>query len=336
MHKLLRLSALAISLTLCAFMRSDAEIIACMPLEDLPLEDPIAYATLEVEEARVGALASITPDSPLGLWNALITAYEARDADTYAGLLTSDFVFHFADDDLQARYPQGWAKADETASARRLFTGGENSQGIRVSAADSVDVEYESAHGVAPSTQEPRRRQISVLGLVFTFHFGSEVVRTSPQELHVRVARGDLAALDSTQTATLDRWYVEEMREFPPGTEAAAVANRRAEAGGGEVDRAPATTQRELRFGIDWVGSDRARRVTNVAFVLTSFEPAIVEVFDVRGRRLLRQEIEAPSPGVRQVQLAPSRGLATGVYFVRLRQGAQTAVEKAVFAGSAR
>jgi hypothetical protein len=63
---------------------------------------------------------------------------------------------------------------------------------------------------------------------------------------------------------------------------------------------------------------------------LANSAPAIVEVFDTQGRRLAEQRVESPVVGERTLDLDVSRLNATGLLFVRLRQGAEFATTRLV------
>jgi hypothetical protein len=60
-------------------------------------------------------------------------------------------------------------------------------------------------------------------------------------------------------------------------------------------------------------------------------EPARLDVFDVQGRRVASQVLEHPAP-VQQRILVPARGLAAGVFWVRLAQGREQVTAKVVHA----
>ena len=59
----------------------------------------------------------------------------------------------------------------------------------------------------------------------------------------------------------------------------------------------------------------------SVAFVLADDGPAVLEVLDVGGRRLVGREVGALGPGPHALNLGADRRLPPGIYLVRLRQG---------------
>jgi len=64
-----------------------------------------------------------------------------------------------------------------------------------------------------------------------------------------------------------------------------------------------------------------ARGAVNLAFTLATDAPATVELLDLAGRRVHRENLGDTSPGPRTLRLAPGRVLEPGVYWVRLTQG---------------
>src|SRR5262245_6050576 len=68
----------------------------------------------------------------------------------------------------------------------------------------------------------------------------------------------------------------------------------------------------------------------SVSFELPTGRPARLELFDVTGRRLVTRELEAPSAGAQHLELPEARGLAAGVYTLRLTQAGQVATVRGV------
>ncbi len=63
------------------------------------------------------------------------------------------------------------------------------------------------------------------------------------------------------------------------------------------------------------------RSVLHMAFSLATSEPASLDLIDLLGRRVHRENVSEPAPGPRTVRLAPARTLAPGLYWLRLSQG---------------
>ena len=60
------------------------------------------------------------------------------------------------------------------------------------------------------------------------------------------------------------------------------------------------------------------RGAITVRFALPSDEPARIELFDVRGRRVAAQEVGAMGAGAHSADLVPAAAFVPGVYLVRL------------------
>lgn len=65
-------------------------------------------------------------------------------------------------------------------------------------------------------------------------------------------------------------------------------------------------------------------------FTLPTDATASLELFDVAGRRIVARDVSALGAGPHAVDLTPGRRPATGVYFVRLRQGDGVRVRRIV------
>ena len=59
-----------------------------------------------------------------------------------------------------------------------------------------------------------------------------------------------------------------------------------------------------------------------VDFRLATTSPAALELLDIAGRRLTLHEVESNGPGNHSILLRVGRHLSSGVYFIRLHQGA--------------
>jgi len=92
--------------------------------------------------------------------------------------------------------------------------------------------------------------------------------------------------------------------------------------------RAHAGTTSGLAFTRVWPLP--AHGALNVAFTLPTDAPATLEIVDLAGRRLHREEIPGGAPGPRTVRIAPATALAPGVYWVRLAQDGARARARAI------
>jgi hypothetical protein len=82
-------------------------------------------------------------------------------------------------------------------------------------------------------------------------------------------------------------------------------------------------------FAVHGLLPNPSRGALRVAITLPSAEPAVLEVFDVSGRRVASREVGALGAGEHIVDLSDGR-IATGWYLLRLTQGGRTAGAKAV------
>jgi hypothetical protein len=73
----------------------------------------------------------------------------------------------------------------------------------------------------------------------------------------------------------------------------------------------------------------RLAGTVRVAFRLATSEPATITLYDVRGRTIARQSIEAPSPGPGSLTLS-NAVLRPGVVWMRLEQGGRVATGKGI------
>jgi hypothetical protein len=84
------------------------------------------------------------------------------------------------------------------------------------------------------------------------------------------------------------------------------------------------------RLSINGAAPNPSSRGWTVTFALATREAARIEVLDVTGRRVRVRELGAPGPGAHRVLLAGGAPLPSGVYVIRLRQGARTVTGKVV------
>lgn len=87
-----------------------------------------------------------------------------------------------------------------------------------------------------------------------------------------------------------------------------------------------------VQFAIVGARPNPTRGAVLLSVSLPSSAPVIVEVFDARGRVLLRRTIDSPTPGAQEIELVRPGALRSGVYFARLRQAGQVASHKIVIA----
>jgi hypothetical protein len=81
---------------------------------------------------------------------------------------------------------------------------------------------------------------------------------------------------------------------------------------------------------LDAVGPNPCRQSLGVSFFLPNSKPAVLELIDVRGRRVLSREVGPLGSGSHAVDLFERTRPAAGIYIVRLTQGTYSASAKAV------
>jgi len=76
----------------------------------------------------------------------------------------------------------------------------------------------------------------------------------------------------------------------------------------------------------------RASGAARIAYRLATSEPASIALYDLRGRVLARRALEHPEPGPGSLDLAGlgRAGIAPGVYWLRLTQGARAVTRKGI------
>src|SRR5262249_7108851 len=72
-------------------------------------------------------------------------------------------------------------------------------------------------------------------------------------------------------------------------------------------------------------GSNPGRSLV-IRFSLPRPEPATLEVFDARGRRITSRSLQGFGPGLSTIRLAESDSWGNGIYFMRLVQNGETAM----------
>lgn len=67
-----------------------------------------------------------------------------------------------------------------------------------------------------------------------------------------------------------------------------------------------------------------------VSFTLASSDPAQLDLLDIGGRRLRSESVGALGPGDHRLRFSLPQGVAPGIYWLRLRQGAEEKILKSV------
>jgi hypothetical protein len=256
----------------------------------------------------------------------LARAYSDRDLAAYARTLASDFRYTFGDPELRAAYPQGFARADEIASADHLFHGFTDRSGQDRAPARSIAVQLDSLY-VVPDLAHPDSTGAyacvvvsrTSLEIVLT---NGEVFRIGPDVHAYHCVRGDAALLEHDQRASADCWYVRAWDELPAGVAPPPAPPARPVAAPARVaDPPPALAIRPL--------ANPLRGPAFVQLALPAATAVTLDVLDVLGRRLEQWPLGALEAGVHRLPFATG-DLAPGVYWLRVTQGHTAAASRVV------
>jgi hypothetical protein len=297
----------------------------------------LAAATLGAAEAGAPGVAT---DSPPGLLRCFEIAYEGRDAGTYARLFTTDFRFRFGDREQQARYPDGWSRTDEVASARHLFEGFRDASGTYRPPAQRIELTLTpcAMHADPEKPDSAAWYQVVVVPrvrLAIWTEGGDYLVEDDRHDFHV--VRGDAARLEADQPADLDHWYIRGWDEIlgggdPDGVAGAAPAEVPPHEVGLPAERPQVAAGLPARLALEGVRPNPARGAVTVVFTLAGDGPAHLALFDIAGRVRLRRDLGSGAPGRREVVWNLGRELAPGVYWVRLSEAGRDATRRVVLA----
>jgi hypothetical protein len=283
-------------------------------------------------------------DSPEGLMRCFESTYEGRDADAYGMLFTTDFRFQFGDPDLRARYPGGWTREDEIASAQHLFEGFRDASGVYRRPAQRIDLSLRP-FSVRPDPEKPDSAAWYQIVIVPAVHLaidiegGGFLVENDRHDFWL--VRGDVARLDAGQPADPDHWYIRRWVEKP--NEALAVGDPDAVAGASaDSTRSgaigiPATNPGvslgvPLRTAIQDLRPNPSLGTMALSLSLAGRGSAQVTVVDVAGRLRWRRSLGALGPGSHQVVLDLGSELGPGVYFIRLIEAERQDTRRVVIA----
>ena len=143
-----------------------------------------------------------------------------------------------------------------------------------------------------------------------------------------RVADAGDWTMRGTPSVDGDRLVFED-REVVPGTRYGYQLA--IQEGGGEtlLDPVWITVPVHAELALTGASPNPAARALTVAFSLPDEGAATLELFDLRGRRLAREEVGGLGAGEHRVTLADARAVPAGVYLVRLVRGDRMLTVKA-------
>jgi hypothetical protein len=301
---------------------------------------------------------------PKAAVEALARAYRARSIDQYAALLTADYRFHWVNVAQPAQYSGGFDREFEVGSTHAMFTGGaahNGKPGMRP--ADSISVVIgELAESTDPEHPDSSEFYRVISANPFHLHVyiaGTKGFDVSDNVEYFHVVRGDAAVLVAGQAADSKTWYIRRWLDDMSGlartlaqtqgtcdqqsaskssangaASGAAVsaadgaangaANAAANAAAVSAPPAPIAGMRTpIALAIHPLGNP-ACPTLEISCDIPGTERAQVEVFDVTGRRLAKQALDAPQPGTVVISAGAGVELRPGAYWVRLTQGART------------
>jgi hypothetical protein len=290
----------------------------------------LAVAThgLDAETATVAeavpraqaAAGQIATDSPRGVVLRLEQAYQTRDLEGYAALMTADFRFRSFSPEFLERFPDGMTRVDERASARRLFHGDPDSPGQRGASIHLTLGRLEIKEDPLHPGREDRFRLVVAPSISLVVIDGGQRFEVIGTRHEYHVVRGNAAALEAGQRADADHWYVWKWDEYPPGVGRVADATR------GEP-ASPALPELML----EPAGSPQQGGLS-VRFMLAEAAPARLELFDVMGRRVRDRFVHGPAGVAQRIEIAAAGELPPGIYWARLTQNRQSLRERIVVA----
>lgn len=89
---------------------------------------------------------------------------------------------------------------------------------------------------------------------------------------------------------------------------------------------------RELRLALEGFTPNPGPRRVAVTFTLPDDSPAVLELFDLAGRRVRARDVGSLGPGRHQIALEGERDLDPGVFILRLRRGDESRIARGVIA----
>jgi hypothetical protein len=260
---------------------------------------------------------------------ALEAAYQEKNPDGLDALYTADYEYlvdRSSKDDPSFRT---FTREDELRSARNLFRG-VGADGTAMPPAQSIDV---TMTGLSENADPEHPDSAAVYRLVVCREFAlnmkmqnGNVVKTSPT-LHVfQLVRGDVAVLVDGQTADPKRWYIRRWVDDVNGLANALALTK------GDCAPQPVPIEEivSLRLAIQPLGNPACPTV-DVMCTMPKGGSALVEVFDVQGRRVNRQTVNV-AQGPQKIQAGAGATIKPGAYFVRVTQGSAIASQKVLVA----
>jgi hypothetical protein len=287
--------------------------------------------------------ATAAPDTtgaraPGDVVRCVVGAYDHCALDELDAVLSADFQF-----DLAIYFPEGLAnrsggtRAQELKLAKRLM--GYSSYYRKSHQADRYGAFVTAGaieEGIDPEHPDSTCQYRLLVVHDFLIHFVRPADYNMPpgfaidylrglQVLHV--VRGDAAVCLPGQPADSTRWYLRRWLQDPDAL-TIALSKVAGECTGGAEANEPlpaAPTPLALRaIGVPLCPT------LKVLCDLPGSEPAVLEVYDIQGRRLAQRNVTPQSPGSVLVEAGGGQRFTPGAYWVRLAQGRRAPVTRLV------
>ena len=262
----------------------------------------------------------------------LAAAYETKDPDALDALYTADYEYIVARDPTPGLSIPIMNRDDELLAARNLFRGVSRDGQVGMPAAQSIDVSMKGLSEVG-DPQHPDSAGFYRLVVCQEFALdmklaNDQVVKTKPA-LHVfHLVRGDAAVLTAGNPADPKRWYIRRWVDDVKGLESALALSK------GDCNPQPVPVEEiisGLRLAIQPLGNPACPTI-DLMCTVPSKGATTIEVFDVQGRRVNKQSVDFPQPGVQKLQAGAGAKIKPGVYIVRVTQGKTIASQKVMVA----
>ena len=278
------------------------------------------------------AHAKFIAATPVAAVQRLADVYNARSVPGLDGLLTADYRFHFSGGDAAgSRYAQGLTREQEMTSTTAMFSFAPADSSIRRPQIDSLQVTVGVIEeGVDPehpdSTCQYRLAIAHDFRIRMVYSTGqSWTPKGSLQVFHI--VRGDAAVRVPGQPADTTRWYIRRWLEDLDAI-TIALGNIDGVCGGSSAENAPLTTAPSL-MALRAINAPVCPTL-KVLCDLPGSEPALLEVYDIQGRRLAQRTVTPQSPGSVLVEAGSGKRFVPGAYWVRLAQGKRPPVTRMV------
>lgn len=257
--------------------------------------------------------------APADAVRSLATAYDQGSVAQLDELLTADYRFHTSQAALEAHYAQGFGRDRELLAAKNLFARYESATSYA-----SVSEQPDPAHPEAPE----KYRALSVHQMAMSMkarsadaHEPGMIAESTDHVIYV--VRGDAALLPEGRTADPGRWYIREWYEDVAAAEALL-------AGAQGSCEAPAAADGGAGLAVHAMDSPLCPTL-KLRCDLPGTQTALLEVFDLGGRRLAKHELKPAAAGRSvEIEAGANAPFAPGAYFVRLSQGRAKPVSKMV------